>query len=140
MTENNIISFNDQYYVRYEVINYRNYEIPIISDLQGDYFYFKWNNEIVDLGYHPVDTKETICAFIDRKLDLISNFSSLGPEYEGACLRYFNNEGYRDVKLSYRGRVIKIFLVIDEIDPISLHQEAVKLLQFSGLLKKEEPF
>ena len=126
MSENTLITVKDQSYIKYDLVNYRGFEIQIISDLNGDYYYFRCGDEIVDLGYHPLKVKETIKGFIDKRLDIIIRFSG---ELTGGILEYFNNCGYRDIRLSYFGRVLKVFLVADEIDRISLIAEAENILK-----------
>ena len=77
-----------------------------------------------------------MCRFIDRKLDLITTFPK-SPEFQGAQLEWFNNEGYRDVRLKYKGRVLKIFLTIsNNINETSLISESERILLMSGLLEE----
>ena len=52
-----------------------------------------------------------MCKYIDRKLDLITTFPEL-PEYQGAKLEWFRNGSFRDIRLTYKGRIIKVFLII----------------------------
>ena len=128
MIENNIISFNNQQYIKYEVIEYRGKTVEFLSDVSGDQYFARVDNEIIDLGYHPISVKETIQRFIDRRLDLISNFRNY-EDFTGAELSYFNNGGYRDIKLSYKGRLLKVYLVAGEISEISIISEAVNILR-----------
>ena len=120
--------------IKYETIEYREQIVDLLSDLCGDNYYFKWNNNIIDLGIHPVDVKKTVCAFLDRRLDLISTFSEYGPEFEGAYLSYFNNSGYRDIVLRYKGRILRVFLVFDSINEQELIENCKNILLSSGLL------
>ena len=120
--------------IKYETIEYRGQTVDLLSDICGDNYYFKWNNNIVDLGIHPINVKEAVCAFLDRKLDLISTFSEYGPEFEGAYLSYFNNSGYRDIALKYKGRVLRVFLVSSDVNETMLVENCKNILLSSGLL------
>lgn len=121
--------------IRYGTIEYRGEEINFLSDPSGNQCAAQWNNQIVDLGLNNIYYKEDMCRFIDRKLDLITDFRNC-PNFVGAKLEYFHNGDYRDIRLSYRGRILKIFLVISEINEISLISESCKILLASGLLEE----
>lgn len=120
--------------VRYDTISYRDQEINFVSDVTGTQCFAQWNGELVDLGLHNIYYKEDMCRFVDRKLDFITDFRDC-PDFVGAKLEYFNNSGYRDIKLSYQGRIIKVFLVHDAVDETLLITEAQRLLRLSGLLE-----
>lgn len=132
MENNNIIS-KEPYLIKYEVISYRDKAVEFLSDISGDYYFARIDGELVDLGYHPVATKETIQKFIDRRLDLITEFRDY-PDLEGSILTYFNNGGFRDIVLKYKGRLLKIFIVTGSVDEIWLISESVRILRTSGLL------
>lgn len=97
--------------VRYDTISYRGYEINFLSDPAGVHCAGQWEGEIVDLGLNNIYYKEDMCMYIDRKLDLITTFPEL-PEYQGAKLEWFRNGSFRDIRLIYKGRIIKVFLII----------------------------
>lgn len=77
-----------------------------------------------------------MCRFIDRYLDLITDFRN-SPNFAGAKLEYFHNGDYRDIRLSYKGRVLKVFLVIGEVNETFLISESEKILVNSGLLEED---
>ena len=129
--ENN--NLKEPYLIKYEVISYRDKTVEFLSDISGDYYFARIDGELVDLGYHPVATKETIQKFIDRRLDLITEFRDY-PDLEGSILTYFNNGGFRDIVLKYKGRLLKIFIVTGSVDEIWLISESVRILRTSGLL------
>lgn len=119
--------------VRYDTIEYRDQEINFLSDVLGVHCAAQWNNQIIDLGLNNIYYKEDICKFVDRKLDLITDFRNC-PDFVGAKLEYFHNGDYRDIRLSYRGRVLKVFLVTGDVNEIKLISESEKILVNSGLL------
>lgn len=120
--------------IRYDTITYRDQEVTILSDPSGVQCFARWNNELIDLGLNNIHYKEDICRFIDRRLDLITDFRDC-QNFVGAKLEYFHNGDYRDIRLLYRGRILKVFLVTGEIDEIALISEAIKILNNSGLLE-----
>ena len=123
--------------LRYDIIEYRGYKINFLLDPMGNHVFAQWENNVVDLGLHNIFYKEEMCRFIDRKLDLITTFPKL-PEFRGAKLEWFHNGSNRDIKLSYKDRLVKVFLIADpdQVNLDKLIKESTKLLKFSGLLEK----
>lgn len=119
--------------IRYDTIYYREQEINFLSDVSGVQCFAQWNNKLVDLGLNNIYYKEDMCRFVDRQLDLITTFRD-SPNFVGAKLEYFHNGDYRDIRLVYKGRILKIFLVAGEVNEIRLISESKKLLLYSGLL------
>ena len=119
--------------IRYDTISYRDQEINFLSDPSGVQCFAQWNSQLVDLGLNNIYYKEDMCKFVDRTLDLITDFRDC-PSFVGAKLEYFNNGGFRDIRLVYKGRLIKCFLVVGELNEIALISESKKILLKSGLL------
>lgn len=119
--------------IRYDTIKYRGEEINFLSSIDGVQCAAQWNNQIIDLGLNNIYYKEDMCRFIDRQLDLITDFRN-SIDFVGAKLEYFHNGDYRDIRLSYRGRILKVFLVAGEVNEIQLISESEKILVKSGLL------
>ena len=122
--------------IKYDTIEYRGETVNFLSSVDGVQCFAKWNNQLIDLGVNNIYYKEDMCRFIDRQLDLITAFRD-SPDFEGAKLEYFNNTGYRDIRLSYKGRILKVFLVAGNVNEIVLISEAKKILLSSGLLENE---
>ena len=122
--------------IRYDTIEYRDQEVQFLSDPSGVQCFAQWNNQLVDLGLSNIYYKEDMCRYIDRQLDLITDFRN-SINFAGAKLEYFRNGDYRDIRLSYRGRIIKCFLVVGPVDEESLIVESVKILRTSGLLEQD---
>ena len=120
--------------VRYDTIVYRGQEINFLSDPAGVQCVAQWGSELIDLGLNNIYYKEDMCKFIDRRLDLITDFRD-SPNFVGARLEYFHNGDYRDIKLSYMGRVLKVFLVTGSVNETWLISESKKILLGSGLLE-----
>jgi hypothetical protein len=122
------------YIIRYDTISYRGQEINFLSDVSGVQCIAQWHNELVDLGMNNIYYKEDMCRFVDRRLDLITTFRDC-PDFAGARLEYFKNGTYRDIRLSYKGRVLKVFLVVGQVNETLLISESKKILLNSGLLE-----
>lgn len=120
--------------VRYDTIEYRGHEINFLSDPSGVQCFAQWNNQLIDLGLSNIYYKEDLCRFIDRQLDLITDFRD-STDFVGAKLEYFHNGNFRDIRLSYRGRVLKVFLVAGSVNETFLITESKKILLNSGLLE-----
>lgn len=121
--------------VRYDAIVYRDQEVNFLSDPSGVQCFAQWNTRLIDLGLNNIYYKEDMCRFIDRELDLITTFRD-SPNFAGAKLEYFRNGDYRDIRLSYKGRILKVFLVAGEVDETLLISESVNILLRSGLLEE----
>lgn len=124
------------YVLRYDSISYRGEEINFLSDVSGVRCVAQWRGQLVDLGMCNIHYKEDMCRFVDHKLDFITDFRN-SPNFVGAKLEYFRNGDYRDIRLLYKGRILKVFLVAGQVDETFLISESEKILISSGLL--EEP-
>jgi hypothetical protein len=122
------------YALRYDSISYRGEEINFLSDVSGVRCVAQWQNKLYDLGMCNIHYKEDMCRIIDYQLDLITDFS-YRSELNGAKLEYFHNGDFRDIKLSYRGRILKVFLVAGSVDETFLISESERILLKSGLLE-----
>ena len=126
--------------VRYDTINYRDQEVNFLSDPAGVQCWAQWQGELVDLGLNNLHYKEDMCRFIDRRLDLITEFPKL-PEFCGAKLEWFHNGEHRDIRLSYKGRVLKIYLTAGDCSAVNLSyiiSDAQNTVHKSGLIEIDE--
>lgn len=122
--------------VRYDIINYRDQEIQFLSDPSGIQCFAQWRGQLIDLGLNNIYYKEDMCKYIDRTLDLITDFRDC-PDFVGAKLEYFHNGDYRDIRLVYKGRILKVFLVAGPVNETFLISESEKILRKSGLLTED---
>ena len=126
--------------VRYDTITYRDQEINFLSDPSGVQCFAQWNAELIDLGLNNIYYKEDMCKFIDRRLDLITLFPKL-PELQGAKLEWFRNGDSRDIRLSYKCRILKIYLTVGDCSTVNLPyiiNDAQQVLYKSGLIEIEQ--
>ena len=136
LTNSEQLSETSNVSIRYSTIEYRGQTIEFILNPDGHQVFAKWKDKKIDLGLDNIYYKEDMCRFVDRTLDLITTFPK-SPELQGAQLEWFNNNGYRDIRLKYKGRVLKIFLIINNnINKTFLISESEKLLRNSGLLEE----
>jgi hypothetical protein len=118
--------------VRYDTIEYRGETINFLSDPTGVHCFAQWQDQLVDLGLNNIYYKEDMCRYIDRTLDLISDFRNC-PDFAGAKLEYFHNGDFRDIRLSYKGRILKVFLVAGPVNETLLISESERVLRTPGL-------
>ena len=119
--------------VRYDTIEYRGEEINFLSSVDGVQCFAQWRGKLIDLGLNNIYYKEDMCKYIDRTLDLITDFRNC-PNFVGAKLEYFRNGDFRDIKLSYKGRILKVFLVAGDVNETWIISESERILRTSGLL------
>ena len=124
--------------VRYDTIHYRDQEINFLSDPSGVQCFAQWRGTLVDLGLNNIYYKEDMCKYIDRTLDLITDFRNC-PDFVGAKLEYFRNGDFRDIRLCYQGRTLKIFLVAGAVNETFLISESERILRTSGLIDEIDP-
>ena len=120
--------------IRYDTIEYRGETINFLSTPGGVECWAQWRGQLVDLGLNNIYYKEDMCKYVDRTLDLITDFRNCSS-FVGAKLEYFRNGDFKDIRLSYRGRILKIFLIAGEVDETFLISESERILRTSGLLE-----
>lgn len=64
---------------------------------------------------------------LDDHLDTITRFSEF-PELYGSKLTWFRNGSFSDIKLIYRGRILKVYIDPDENDLFSIIEDSRKIL------------
>ena len=119
--------------VRYDTIKYRDQEINFLSDPSGVQCFAQWRGQLVDLGLNNIYYKEDMCKYIDRTLDFITDFRNC-PNFVGAKLEYFHNGDFRDIRLCYKGRILKVFLVAGPVNEAFLISESARILRTPGIL------
>ena len=87
-----------------------------------------WKDRVIEFGVYNTVYQDDMKLLIDDCLDTISRFSH-DPKFYGSKLTYFQNSNFRDIKLVYRGRVLKIYYDVDENDLISIIKDAESVLR-----------
>ena len=119
--------------IRFDTIAYRGEEVDFLSSVDGVECWAQWRGKLWNLGLNNLYYKEDMCRVIDRELDLITDFRNC-PDFVGAKLEYFRNGEFRDIRLCYRGRILKVFLVAGPVNETFLISESERILRSSGLL------
>jgi hypothetical protein len=114
--------------IKYDTIKYRDQEVLFLSDPSGHECWAQWKDQLINLGLDNIYYKEDMCKIIDRQLDLITTFRD-SPNFIGAKLEWFHNGAYRDIRLSYKGRILKVFLVAGNIDETRVISESEEILK-----------
>lgn len=108
-------------------LDYRGYSLDFYEDPLGSQIYTIWRGKRLNFGSDNFGYKTDMRWIIDRAEDLITKFS-LDPRLRGAELSWFNNGGSRDVRLTYQGRILKVYLVAGPIDETFLISDARDVL------------
>lgn len=111
--------------VQIDLFSYRGIEVPLYEDVSGRQVVAIWNNRLYELGYFNTTYQDDLKLIIDDDLDTISRFEEY-PNLYGSKLEYFQNKDNRDIRLFYRGRLLKVWL--DPLDLSIILEEAIELL------------
>ena len=114
--------------IRYDTIEYRGESVNILSDPSGVECWAQWKGKLINLGLNNLHYKEDMCRYVDRELDLITDFRD-SPNFVGAKLEYFHNGDFRDIRLCYKGRILKVFLVAGPVNETFLISESERILK-----------
>lgn len=93
-----------------ETVSYRGFDFDVYIDDPGQQYYTEWEGETMSFGAYNSLYREDIKFLVDDKLDTIYTFGSREEiKYFGARLKWFQNAGYRDIGLYYRGRLCRVY-------------------------------
>ena len=90
---------------------YRGVTINFSQDPEFLQLIAEFNDTKLPLGYASGNYWEDVQHVIDLQLDTICQFEELTPY---ARLLFFDNYTNKDIKLVYRGRILKIYPIFDE--------------------------
>lgn len=116
-----------KYGVPIDTLNYRGFKVNLYEDIQGKQLVAIWQDQLYELGTNNTVYQDDLKMLIDEYLDTISRFENY-PELWGSKLEYFQNSDFRDIRLSYRGRLLKIYLLKGEVNINALKQDALNAL------------
>ena len=92
-------------------IVYRGITINFSQDPEFLQLIAEFNGTKLPLGYASGNYREDVEHVIDLQLDTICQFEDMTPY---ARLLFFDNYTNKDIKLVYRGRILKIYPIFDE--------------------------
>ena len=90
-----------------DTLDYRGIHVDFYDDDYGQQVYTYFDNKEIGFGAYNMSYKEDIKYLIDKKLDTIYEFD-LDSGYLGTCISWFDNNGWEDIKITYRTRTLKV--------------------------------
>lgn len=117
-----------------DTLEYRGIQVDFYMDPMGNQVWTFWDGRPLGFGTDNWNYRDDVKELIDDLLDTITRFDQF-QEIAGAKLTWFQNGDYRDIKLTYRGRLLKVFLVVDEarVNLDQLIQESVSIIKKVGI-------
>lgn len=116
-----------QYRTEIDSLSYRGHTVKFYEDIPGKQIIAIWKDKIFEFGLYNTMYKDDMKMVIDAELDVITRFEEQ-PAFHGARLEYFQNEAFSDVRLIYRGRLLKVFLNPQEVGLGMIENLAVETL------------
>lgn len=116
-----------QYGIPIDHLTYRGFDIDFYEDVSGHQLIAIWEDKIFEFGVYNTQAKEDMKLLVDEKLDTVTRFE-IHPKLYGSKLEYFENSGFRDLRLIHRGRILQIWRTPSPEDLSFIMQEAFDLL------------
>lgn len=114
-------------WVPLDSMTYRGISVDFYEDCLGHQAVAIWKDKVLEFGEYNTIYQDDMKLIIDDHLDTITRFTDI-PDYHGSKLSWFMNEGFRDIKLVYKGRLLKIYIDVDENDLFSIIKDAEAIL------------
>ena len=114
-------------WVPLESFTYRGITVDCYEDCIGHQVVFPWRGKVIELGEYNTVYQDDIRLILDDYLDTITRFNEY-PELYGSKLTRFQNGSFSDIKLVYRGRILKVYINPDENDLFSIIEDAKRTL------------
>jgi hypothetical protein len=114
-------------WVPLESFTYRGITVDCYEDCIGHQVVFPWSGKVIELGEYTTVYQDAIRMILDDHLDTITRFSEF-PELYGSKLTRFQNGSFSDIKLIYRGRILKVYIDPDENDLFSIIEDSRRIL------------
>ena len=124
-------------WVPLDSMTYRGISVDFYEDCLGHQVVTMWKDKVIEFGEYNTVYQDDMKLIIDDHLDTITRFSGK-PEFHGSKLTWFQNSEFRDVKLVYRGRLLKVYIKVDENDLFSVIQDAEAVLSTYIFLNTSE--
>ena len=114
-------------WVPLESFTYRGITVDCYEDCLGHQVVFPWRGKVIELGEYNTVYQDDIRLILNDYLDTITRFSEY-PELYGSKLTRFQNGSFSDIKLVYRGRILKVYINPNENDLFSIIEDAKRTL------------
>jgi len=110
-----------------DCVVYRGYTLNFYYDQAGQ-ICLDLGDKHYEFGMDNANYREDAKLIVNELLDTIARF----PNFPGSKLEWFANGNFRDVRLMYKGRVAKVYLVGIPLESKSLSdlsEDAVRVLK-----------
>lgn len=115
-------------WVPLDSMTYRGISVDFYEDCLGHQVVTMWKDKVIEFGVYNTVYQDDMKLIIDDHLDTITRFKDQ-PELYGSKLTWFQNGSFRDIKLVYKGRLLKVYININENDLFSITQDAETALR-----------
>ena len=115
-------------WVPLDSMTYRGICVDFYEDCLGHQVVTMWKDKGIEFGVYNTVYQDDMKLIIDDHLDTITRFKDQ-PELYGSKLTWFQNGSFRDIKLVYKGRLLKVYININENDLFSIVQDAETVLR-----------
>lgn len=115
-------------------MTYRGITVNFYEDCIGHQVVTMWKDKVIEFGVYNTVYQDDMKMIIDDHLDTITRFSEY-PEFHGSKLTWFQNGSFSDVKLLYRGRILKVYTNVNENDLFWMVDDARKVLLTHNSIK-----
>lgn len=115
-------------WVPLDSMTYRGISVAFYEDCLGHQVVTMWKDKVIEFGVYNTVYQDDMKLMIDDHLDTITRFKDQ-PELYGSKLTWFQNGSFRDIKLVYKGRLLKVYININENDLFSTIQDAETILR-----------
>lgn len=114
-------------WVPLDSMTYRGITVNFYEDCIGHQVVTMWKDKVIEFGVYNTVYQDDMKMIIDDHLDTITRFSE-DPKLYGSKLTWFQNGSFSDIKLIYKGRVLKVYINPNENDLFSIIEDAKKTL------------
>jgi hypothetical protein len=115
-------------WVPLDFMTYRGISVDFYEDCLGHQVVTMWKDKVIEFGVYNTVYQDDMKLIIDDHLDTITRFKDQSELY-GSKLTWFQNGSFRDIKLVYKGRLVKVYININENDLFSIVQDAETVLR-----------
>lgn len=115
-------------WVPLDSMTYRGISVDFYEDCLGHQVVTMWKDKVIEFGVYNTVYQDDMKLIIDDHLDTVTRFKDQ-PELYGSKLTWFQNGSFRDIKLVYKGRLLKVYININENDLFSIVQDAETVLR-----------
>ena len=115
-------------WVPLDSMTYRGISVDFYEDCLGHQVVTMWKDKVIEFGVYNTVYQDDMKLIIDDHLDTLTRFKDQ-PELYGSKLTWFQNGSFRDIKLVYKGRLLKVYININENDLFSIVQDAETVLR-----------